>query len=202
MLSGHDFEIKEEDFKNKDYIIGHYGLTPIPYSKKTFSILRNPAQRSFSYMKYVWEWHYADRPIEEVFNFFLTDKNFREALSNQQSKFLTQSTNLEEYNNNIDDMNKHVMSGWSLIHKDIDKNSVLDSIIKNNIEVLFFEDKDLYKKVFDILKLGSTENIDFYKKTNESKNFEPELYEKYHNELCEINILDIEVYNILKEKTK
>ena len=199
MLSGHDFKIEKEDFKDKDYIIGHYGLTPVSYSKKTFSILRDPVERSFSYMKYIWKWFYSDRSVEDTFNFFLTDKNFRELLSNQQSKFLTQTTDLENYNNNINDMEKHVMSGWSLINKEINTESVLESINKNNIEILFFEDKDLYKKVFSIFELNNMPNLDFSKKINESPAIDLKLYKECYNEIYKINDIDIDVYNSLRK---
>ena len=199
MLSGHDFKIEKEDFKDKDYIIGHYGLTPAPYSKKTFSILRDPVERSFSYMKYIWKWFYSDRSVEDTFNFFLTDKNFRELISNQQSKFLTQTTDLENYNNNINDMEKHVMSGWSLINKEINTESVLESIDKNNIEILFFEDKDLYKKVFSIFELNDMPNLDFSKKINESPTIDLKFYKECYNEIYKINNIDIDVYNFLRK---
>jgi hypothetical protein len=198
VLCGHNIKIKMEDFKNKDYISGHYGLTPIPHSLKTFAILRDPVERSFSYMKYIWKWFYNDKSIEDVFNFFLTDKNFRELLSNQQSKFLTQSTNLDDYNNNIDDMEKHVLSGWSLIDKQIKQESVLESISKNNIEILFFEDKNLYKKVFNIFELKDVNNINYHKKINESPMVDSKFYKKCYNEIYKINNVDIDVYNFLR----
>jgi hypothetical protein len=199
MLSGHEFRIEKEDFKDKDYIIGHYGLTPISYSKKTFSILRDPVERSFSYMKYIWKWFYSDKSVEDAFNFFLTDKNFKELLSNQQSKFLTQNIDLGNYNNNISDMQKHVLSGWSLINKEINKESVLESININNIEILFYEDKDLYKKVFNIFELEDVSNLDFSKKINESPAIDLKFYKECYNEIYKINNIDIDVYNFLRK---
>lgn len=199
VLSGHNIEININDFKNKDYIIGHYGLTPVPHSLKTFAILRDPVERSFSYMKYIWKWFYNDKKIEDVFNFFLTDTKFKELLSNQQSKFLTQTTNLDEYNKNIYDMNKHVLSGWSLINKEITKDSVLESIKKNNIEILFFEDNDLYKKVFNIFELDNVSDLDFSKKINESPIIDLEFYKECYNEIYSLNNIDIEVYNFLRK---
>jgi len=199
ILAGHNFKINIDDFSNKDYICGHYGLTPIPYSEKTFTVLRDPVERSFSYMKYIWKWFYSDKTVEDAFNFFLTDIHFRKLLSNQQSKFLTQTTDLENYNKNINDMEKHVMSGWSLVNKEINTESVLESINKNNIEILFFEDKNLYKKVFNIFKLNDASNFDFSKKINESPAIDLKFYKECYNEIYKINNIDIDVYNFLRK---
>jgi hypothetical protein len=196
----HSTKVILEDFKKQDYITGHYGLTPIPYSQKTFAILRNPTERSFSYMKYIWQGFYSYMNIDEAFMFFLTDKKIQEAISNQQSKFLTSELNVEEYNKNIHDINKHVISGWSLINKEIDKNSVIKSIKDNKIKILFFEDKDLYKKVFNIFELNNIENINFYEKKNSSIPVDLEIYQKYYDKIYEINKIDIDVYNFLKER--
>jgi hypothetical protein len=97
-LSTHKINIGLEDFENKDYISGHYGLTPIPYVSTTFTILRDPIERTFSYMKYIWEHFYNYTSMDEAFMFFLTNKNFKEILSNQQSNFLTSQIDINEYN--------------------------------------------------------------------------------------------------------
>lgn len=199
-LSGHSHNIQTEDFKHKDYIYGHYALTPIPYASKTFTILRDPIERCFSYMKHIWKHFYGHMSIEDAFDFFLTDKDFKTKLSNQQSYFLTSEINMEQYNKNTNDEFDHVLSGWNLIKKDIDKESVIESISKNNIEICFFEDKNIYKKVFDILQLTNTNNIDFSKKKNESIEIDSKFYEKYYNQVYEINKIDIEVYNSLKNE--
>ena len=199
LLSGHNFKINIEDFKKQDYITGHYGTTPIPYAEKTFTVLRDPAKRTFSYMKYVWEKFYRQLSLDDAFNYFLTDQNFRENISNQQSKFLTADTDLENYNKNIHNMQNHVLSGWSLIAKEISKDAVLESIHNNNIEILFFEDPDLYKKVFTIFELVNRESIDYSKKINSSVEVDSYFYKKYYNEILQLNNIDIEVYNFLKE---
>jgi hypothetical protein len=195
---GHSDKIVLKNFETQDYITGHYGLTPVPYARKTFAILRDPVDRSFSYMKYIWQGHYSDKSIEDAFEFFLTDQKLQSALSNQHCKFLTSKIDVENYNKNIDDMKKHVESDWSLISKNIDRESVVKSIDENKIKILFFEDKDLHKKVFDIFELESTEHINFHEKRNSSITVDSKIYRKYYERICEINKNDIELYNFLK----
>jgi hypothetical protein len=197
-LSTHKINIELKDFENKDYISGHYGLTPIPYAATTFTILRDPIERTFSYMKYIWEHFYNYTSIDEAFMFFLTNKNFKQALSNQQSHFLTSHIDINEYNKNTNNMAKHVTSNWYLITKDINKDSVIESINNNKIKVLFFEDPDLYKKVFNFYKIDNTKNIDLSKKINESKKVDTDFYKKYYDQISEMNKIDIEVYNFFK----
>ncbi len=199
-LSGHSDNIQIKDFEDKDYVYGHYALTPIPYLSKTFTILRDPVERCFSYMKHIWKHFYFHMSIEDAFDFFLKDKDFKTKLSNQQSYFLTSEINMEEYNKNINDEFHHVLSGWNLIKKDINKESVIESIDKNNIEICFFEDKNIYNKVFDILQLTNIKDINFDKKKNESVQTKLNFYDKYYNEIYEINKIDIEVYNFLKNR--
>jgi hypothetical protein len=200
-LSTHKINIGLEDFENKDYISGHYGLTPIPYVSTTFTILRDPIERTFSYMKYIWEHFYNYTSMDEAFMFFLTNKNFKEVLSNQQSNFLTSQIDINEYNRNTNNIANHVRSNWYLIRKNIDKNSVIESVDKNKIEVLFFEDPELYKKVFNFYKIDNTDYIDSNKKMNESKKVDKEFYKKYYEQVFEMNKIDIEVYNFFKGDT-
>lgn len=202
LLSGHNFEISLKDFDTQDYITGHYGITPISHTLKTFTILRDPAERSFSYMKYVWQAFYRHLTIEETFEYFLNDKNIIDAISNQQSKFLTSDIDLELYNKNTTNIVNHFLSGWSLIDKDIDTDSVLKSINKNDIEVLFFDDEKLYEKVFNIFKLENKDSVDYSKKINQSVEIDTNFYNKYYDRILEINKIDIEVYNILRNESK
>jgi hypothetical protein len=202
LLSGHNFEIDIKEFKTSDYITGHYGLTPVPYVSKSFTILRDPAERSFSYLKYVWKALYGHLAIDDAFEYFLNDKNIIDVISNQQSKFLTSDIDLELYNNNTKNIADHFLSGWALTIKDVDVESVLNSINKNNIEVLFFDDKELYKKVFNIFKLENKDSIDYSKKINQSIEIDKNFYNKYYDRILEINKIDIEVYNILRNESK
>jgi hypothetical protein len=198
ILAGHNFNINLEDFKVQDYIIGHYGLTPIPYASKTFTILRDPVERCFSYMKYVWQAFYRNLNIDEVFEKFLNDEDFKNILSNQQSKFLTSFMDIKSYNENTNNIKNHFLSGWSLIVPQINKDSVINSINNNNIEVLFFDDERLYKKVFDIFGINNISQIDYYKKTNQSVELDLNFYNKHYDKIVEINQIDIEFYNHLR----
>ena len=202
ILSGHDFKINIDDFSKKDYICGHYALTPLSYSEKTFTILRDPIERSFSYMKYIWNHSYRYMSMDTAFDFFLKKENLREQLSNQQSNFLTATLDIEKYNERTYDTKTHHLNGWSLITKDINKDSVIKSVIDNNIEILFFDDSDLYKKVFNIFKLKDFDHIDFSKKVNESPKADIEFYKKWYDTIYKINEVDIEVYNFLKKGNK
>ena len=197
-LSGHTIDISLKDLKNQDYISGHYGLTPIPYSLKTFTILRDPVERSFSYMKYVWEKLYTYMSIEEAFDFFLTNENFKKNISNQSSCFLTSDIDLEEYNKNSKNIPNHVLSNWYLNAKNVNKESVVESVNNNNIEILFFKDPNLYEKIFNIYGINKDKLIKYNKKINQSIETDLFFYKKYYDKIYEINKVDIEVYNFFR----
>lgn len=198
LLSGHNFEIAKEDFNTHDYIVGHYGLSPVPHALNTFTIIRDPIERSFSYLKYVWKAFYSNSSIIQAFEYFLTNEKIVNVISNQQSKFLTCEIDLKEYNKNTKNILNHFLSGWSLMVKQVETNLVIESINKNNIDILFFEDEKLYEKVFNIFQLENKEYIDYSKKINQSVEIDTKLYDRYYDRILEINKIDIEVYNILR----
>ncbi len=198
LLSGHNFEISIEDFKTHDYITGHYGLSPVPYALNTFTIVRDPIERSFSYMKYVWKALYSNLSITDAFEYFLTNEKIVSVISNQQSKFLTCEIDMQTYNKNTKNMSDHFLSGWSLIDKKVEPDLVIESINENNVDVLFFEDEKLYEKVFNIFQLENKEDIDYSKKINQSVETDTNFYDRYYDRVLEINKIDMEVYNILR----
>ncbi len=202
LLSGHFFKIDIEDLKSQDYISGHYALTPVPHVLKTFTIIRNPVERTFSYMKYIWEHFYNYMTIEDSFNFFLNNQNYKKVLSNQQSQFLTQEINVDNYNKKIIDLRDMVYSGWTLDSKNITKESVIESVTRNNIEVLLYDDKDLYKKVFSIFEIENVNTLEFDKKINQSVEIDQDFYNKYYEQIYKMNEVDIEVYNFFKESNQ
>lgn len=193
IVAGHNFELSNECFEKAEIIIGHYGTTPIKYSDHTFSILRNPLERTYSYLKYIWSKFYYTISIENFFKTYLDNDKFLNAISNQQSKMLTGSIDLKEYNKNVKDLKDMVEINWSLNNYKTDINGVVKSIKDNNINIFNFNNKNLYQDVFKILNI-SLEKIDIKNKINQSPYIKEDLYVKNYELLKNINNLDLELY--------
>lgn len=198
ILAGHKTIITEDVIKNAEYIIGHYGLTPIRENSKTFTILRNPDERLFSYLKYIWKHFYNYLSVEDAITFFLTDSNFKKNISNQQSKFLTGRLDTNLYNSKLKDLKDMVYSGWCLYEYKEDLESVIKSITENNINILFYEDENLYNSAFSLLSIDFPD-INLNNKVNSSLEFSDELYDKFKDTIHSLNLVDWQVYEHFKK---
>ena len=94
--------IDKNKIKNSEFVGGHFGLMPLNYMQypETFCIVRHPVERFISYFKYTSGFMKDKNQIyEKLENWLYGDQS--KIQSNQQSKFLTGSINIEKFNENI-----------------------------------------------------------------------------------------------------
>jgi hypothetical protein len=198
IVSGHKEKLYRTDMMNADFISGHYGTLPIEYSSDIFAIYREPVERTFSYLKYIWPRFYSRMSFDEFLKFFLNDPVLVDAISNQQSKFLTGNINLEKYNDDIYYLKKMVESNWHVENFLQDSKSILEYIDINNIKMFDYAEPNVYQKISELFKL----NIDisgFDDVINPSLDIKEKQYISYIDQIREINLLDLELYNYVKK---
>lgn len=191
-------KIDKNCFSDVDFISGHYALTPVPFAKETFTILRDPVERTFSYLKYVSQVN-RHLSMEDVFKKYLNEELLRKGITNQHSKFLTGELDLENYNKNYKEHKVRAKGNWSLVNWSEDVEDVKQSVSKNKIDILFYDDPDLYNKIlikFSLPKIN-TKSIK-ENPVNQSPQASQGLYEKYYQEMLSVNKSDLEVYSYFK----
>lgn len=191
-VAGHSFPININDFKNVEYAMGHYGTYPIQFSSLTFSILRNPVERTISYLKYIKHNFYQSININDLVLLYLENKTLKESISNLSNKFLTGSVNFSMYNKYIKDQRIIVENGWFCEdYKQNSKNSI-EQINKDNIQILYFEDPELYNKISKIY------NIEIIgERLNFSYNYS--ISKELIDEIVKINEIDLDIYEHFKK---
>lgn len=197
VVSGHKEKLYKTDMANADFISGHYGTLPIQYSSTTFSIYRDPVERTFSYLKYIWPRFYSRMSFLDFLNFFLEDKKMVESISNQQSKFLTGSIDIDMYNNDIYYLKKMVENNWHIKNFETSIDSVIDSIKGSDIKIFNYNEPNLYEKIVKSLKLNIPIS-GFDDVINSSLDINEYMYASHIEKIKEINTLDLELYEFIK----
>lgn len=198
VVSGHKEKLFLADMANADFISGHYGTLPIQYSSDVFSIYREPVERTFSYLKYIWPRFYSKMSFDEFLPFFLNDKNLINSISNQQSKFLTGQINIDKYNNDIDYLKKMVESNWHIENYQTDLKSVIDYIDSTKIKMFNYEEPNVYQKIVKFFNLNIPHDS-FDDVINPSLNINKDRYHYYIEIIKEINSVDLELYDYFKQ---
>jgi hypothetical protein len=198
IVAGHKEILDLSDMANANFISGHYGTSPIEHSSSVFSIYREPVERTFSCLKYIWSKFYNQQNFENFLDFFLNDKKLIESVSNQQSKFLTGSINIDKYNNDIKDLKKIVEHNWHIENYKSDIKSVIDYINNSNIKIFNYEDKNVYKKIVESFNLNIP--VESFKNVlNKSLDIDKNKYVSYVDKIKEINNVDLELYDYIKK---
>lgn len=190
-ISGHSFPIKISDFDNAEYVSGHYGVYPSQLANTTFSIFREPVQRSISYFKYIKEHFYQKENINELIENYLVNERLRESVSNLSNKFLTGNIDFQSYNLFINDHKSMVENGWFCQDYAINAKDSIEQIKNRNIDILYFNDPLLYKniaKIYGIEIFGQPQNA--------SKDYE--VSKSLIESIKEINNIDMEIYEYFK----
>lgn len=191
---GHYRTISENDFENADLISGHYGTNPISFVDKTFAIIRNPSELTFSYIKYLSMVPGGKSFNEDSIKRYLGEEDLRKSVTNVSSQFLSLKLNFESYNENIHDHISMANNSWYLEGKEFSADTAIDSILKNNIYTFVYESTTLYDDILNMLGIRTEVNKE--KKVNKSFADETGLYKKYFNEINAANDKD----NILYER--
>lgn len=191
ILADHYSLISDDIFKDSDFINGHFGLSPIQENTTTFTILRDPIDRTFSYMVYVWMNYFSQNySIDKILDFFINTEKIRNNMSNMQTKFLTGYVDYDKYNSALltEKYIERIYNNWFIVDN---SNSVIDSIKKNSITLLDYNDSKLYRKICEIYEMPET------KRDRENETIKDFDYLKkiFYKDLCEMNKEDILLYN-------
>lgn len=198
IVSGHKEKLYRTDMMNADFISGHYGTLPIEYSSDVFAIYREPVERTFSYLKYIWPRFYSRMSFDQFLAFFLSDPILVNSISNQQSKFLTGKINLEKYNDDIYYLKKMVESNWHVENFLDDAKSVVEYIDSHNIKMFDYQKPNVYQEISESFELNIP-NSSFDDVVNPSLNIKEDQYVSYIEQIKEINSVDLELYEYVKK---
>jgi len=198
IVSGHREKLFKTDMMNSDFISGHYGTLPIQYSSDTFAIYREPVERTFSYLKYIWPRFYSRMSFLDFLNFFLNDKVLLESITNQQSKFLTGSINIDKYNDDIYDLRKMVENNWHIENYETELSIIKDYIKTSNIKIFNYEEPNVYEKIVKSLNLNIPLDS-FDDVVNSSLDIHEDRYSSYADRIRDINKIDLELYDYFKQ---
>jgi hypothetical protein len=197
-LLGHGSPISEEAFAKAELISGHFGVEPLNYSKKSFCVIRDPNELTFSYIKNISYKLKINIPFEELINLYLTTKEFSSSVTNLITKSLTGKVDISEYNNYYSNQTIMVDNCWFLKNPLKNYENIISFIEDNNIKVYLYESKDLYKDIFSYINLNNI-NIDNYHKVNHTEKEFDYLYDKYFDRINELNYLDKSIYDYFKK---
>ena len=185
------------------FVGGHFGLMPLDYMNdpEIFCIIRNPIERFISYFKYTSGFMKDKNQIyEKLENWLYGDQS--KIQSNQQSKFLTGSINIEKFNENINFFQHSVNSGWYLENYSLK----IDDILKNidNFYCYTLENQNLFLE--DLNKsLNKHFRFTTFKnnyKANFSKNIDLKISNKNFDRIIEMNEIDMKVYEYVQKNKK
>lgn len=195
--------IDKNKIKNSEFVGGHFGLMPLNYMQypETFCIVRHPVERFISYFKYTSGFIRDKNKIyEKLENWLYGDQS--DIQSNQQSKFLTGSINIEQFNKNINFFQHSVNNGWYLENYSLKTDDVLKNI--DNFYCYTLENQDLFLE--DLNKslnkhFGFTTFKNNYK-ANFSRNIDLKLSNKNFDRIIEMNKIDMEIYEYVQKSKK
>jgi hypothetical protein len=170
----HYEKLEKDNIGQYFYLGGHFGTYPIPYMNDPFifSVLRNPIDRFLSYYKYT-------KPFfkKDMLDSWLYDEELSNIHSNTQTKFLTNSIDINNYNNNL--VNDITINNNWFIGQTLDIKKAKGFVDNYNIFIM--------EEIDDIF--GFSNGI----KVNKSGK-QPLITPKQYDRIVELNSLDIELY--------
>ena len=187
-------EIFPYKFEGKNFISGHFGLTPLKYRKDLINIalVRDPVDRyisNFIYMNSSFKGAHLEAHLEKWMD---NDKQF-----NLQAKSLSKNINEALYNSK-DHGVERAIDGWCFEEGPIDINSV-----KSFIDSIHLIDTiDNHNSFISKLNELCFQVYGFYSFSNKNKindNFKSfEISKSVRNKIEDLNSLDMEVYEYVK----
>ncbi len=175
--------IDTNSLKEKHYVGGHFGTSPISYMENplVFTVLRNPIDRFISYAKYTRSFFQKDSMDELLYG------EYSQLHENTQIKFITNHIDLDKYNTNLVN-SETIKNNWFIGQSDsID---AAKEFIDNNVIVTL----DSIDKLPSILGIKDFKNMSKVNGTNNLTGVTKEQYDK----IVSMNELDMEVYEYAK----
>lgn len=186
-FSTHRDKLNLETLSEKDYVGGHFGITPISHMNNplVFTVLRDPVQRFISYAKYTRSFFNKDSFDELMYG------EFSALHCNTQSKFITNGIDIDKYNNNLVS-SETIKNNWFI--GQTESFDLAKDFIDNNIVVTV---EDL-AKLPSILGINQFKTMSKINETNKSSGLSKEQYDR----IIAMNELDLEVYQYAKTQKK
>lgn len=189
--------------KNSKFVGGHFGLMPIEYmdNPKVYTIFRDPVERFISYFNYTTglirigeeaekkkhDWLYGEQALVQA---------------NSQSKFITGSLNINNFNNNITNLQENVNNHWFLENYSLDLNNIYDNVNRFNCYTL----DNLNSFIFDLNnELKNNFGFTSFKrnyKANSHRDINIFFSNKDKERIIELNSIDMEVYDYVQKNQK
>jgi hypothetical protein len=189
---GHRRTLSTEAFNKAELVSGHYGVTPCKYVDRTFTVIRDPSELTFSYIKYISLVQGPNAFTEDHLKKYLYEEPLRNSVTNVLSSFLSRELDIPKYNSRIGNLPYLANNSWHLQLSDVSVDSALDSIERYNIKLFFYGTQGLTDSIAEYLGIPSGGiprgriNISPFDVTN--------LYEKYFSDIKEANNIDNNLY--------
>ena len=192
---GHYRTISKNDFLNSDFISGHYGATPFESAASIFTVIRNPIDLTFSYIKYISGVYGPSAFNEELLKKYLYEEHLRASVTDVLTRFICLSTDLEKYNQNINNHLYMAHNTWCLKPSTYSVDLALNVIETKKIAIFSHEQPDLINQ---ILKFAGAETTNIEQKRINASIVDKEgLLESYYDELKLANNIDVALYERL-----
>ena len=196
-------KIDIETISKSKLVIGHFGRMPLKYmdSPKVFCLLRDPVERYVSYFKYNTGYITDQKAAEENLEQWLYgDQSLVQG--NLQSKFLTGSVNIEEFNKHIGYIDHYVNNLWHLEDYSLDIDKIKESMQDINIYTMDNYDKFKFDFNEEIKKQFGFNAFKYFDKSNRSPAVKVEINESHLKRIKELNEIDYEVYKYVQKTQK
>lgn len=196
-------KIDAEHISKSSFVIGHFGRMPLKYmdSPKVFCLLRDPVERYISYFKYTTGYITSEKAAKEnLENWLYGPQSVVQA--NLQSKFLTGSTNIEEFNRNLGNFDAYINNAWHLENCSLEIDYIKKII--ENINIYTMENYENFKNDFNV-EIEKQLGLKIFKhkdKANESPSIKVQIDKAHIKRIKEINQIDYEVYDYVKSNEK
>jgi hypothetical protein len=196
-------KIDVEHIAKSKFVIGHFGRMPLEYMDfpKVFCLIRDPIERYISYFKYTTGSVTSEKAAKENLEQWLYGPQSA-IQSNLQSKFLTGSTNVEEFNRHIGNSDAYIDNAWHLENYKLDIGNIQDLI--KNINIYTLDNHEKFKNNFNE-ELQNQFGIKIFKyndKANEAPRIKISIDKAHIKRIKELNEIDYEVYNYVKSNEK
>ncbi len=195
VVAGHYRTLSNSDFSEARAISGHYGLSPCSFASKIFTIVRNPNDLTFSYIKYLSLFDGPNSFTEDHLKRYLHQEDLRDSVTNVLSKFLSLKLDMDAYNKNIHNLLHMANRSWYLQSSEYSVEVAINSIDRHNIKIFNYESESLHRDLADFIEIP----IEKFPsgKINSSPVDKSDLYSKYYNEIAEANKIDTLLYERL-----